>query len=412
MKKARLKRTALLIIGMLFVFLATVGAGKSMKITREAKGREGPGIYYKLMVLIPKDTTVEVIEVKDSWHKVKYKKKEVWVSGNTLDQAKASSGAAMFKSSDFGDVTASASPAVLTAAIKGFWTRYARSTAELYELPVEGYDVPVSVYERFQGERSKAVSRDKLMKKYKLKGSDKKHEIPYEREHSIGYACASKAALAAPMENEKLVNYIHSVAWYLAEATERYDIRYKLYVIDTDTINAISCPGGYMVLTRGLLELLSDEAELAALLAHEMAHVIAGHGMLEVMDNKVRIKADSAFDSLDKQVGSTGAEADLLAITDRAMSIATAPKLDEYEFEADELALKYLARSGYDLGGLTRLLDKLKAEHDKNTDIFDLNYRNHPDVGKRMENIGKQMRQYRKYEGQRFESAFRDGLAL
>ncbi len=412
MKTKRIQRAVLLIVGILLISIVVAAAPKKLKITREAKGREGPGIYFKLVILIPRDTSVDLIETKENWHKVKYKEQEVWVSANAVEQAKASAAADIFGGGDFSEVTAGASPAVLTAAIKGFWTRYSRTTEKLYELPVEGYEISVPGYQRFSSERAKAVDRIKLMRRYKLEDRDKKHDIPYEKEHSVGFACASKAAVAPPMSSEKLNNYIHDVAWYLAEATERYDIRYRLYVLDTDRINAISCPGGYIVLTRGLLDLLGDESELAALLAHEMAHIIAGHGMLQAMDDKVRLKADSAFGALDKQVGSTETEAELVGITDRAMSVALAPKLDEYEFEADEMALNYLARSGYDLGGLSRLLDKLKAQHDKTTDIFDLNYRNHPDFGKRMKRIEKEVKSYKRYDGRRFDSEFAANIAL
>ena len=97
------------------------------------------------------------------------------------------------------------------------------------------------------------------------------------------------------VENKQIVNYVHSVGWYLAEATERYDIRFMFYILDTNRINAVSCPGGYIVLTRGLLELIGDESELAALLAHEMAHVIAGHAMQGMKESESQHKSRFCF---------------------------------------------------------------------------------------------------------------------
>ena len=98
------------------------------------------------------------------------------------------------------------------------------------------------------------------------------------------------------------------MGWYIAESTERYDIKFKYYILDTDHINAVSCPGGYIVLTRGLLEILNDEAELAALLAHELAHIIAGHAMQSMEESKTQITADSAFDVLGKETENRHAE--------------------------------------------------------------------------------------------------------
>lgn len=404
---SRLKTYAVRAVMMCAIFMVVVAAGKTIKIIKETKGREGPGSYFKLVAVIPSGTTIEVAEEKENWFKVTYEKQVMWISGNSVAQAKGKAAdKGPGRTTPFREVSSNASPAVLTAAIKGFWTRYSRNTGDLYELPVDGYDLSPAGYEAFAGNRSREVNRPALMKKYRLKNKYKDYDIPAKREMSVGYACASAAAVAPPIDDEAPVGYVHHVGWYIASATERYDMQYTFYILDTDQINAISCPGGYIVLTRGLLTLLGDESELAALLAHEMAHVVAGHGMIEAIEDKTRIKADSAFDALNKEVGESAVEAELIGVTDRAMAIARSPKLDQYEFEADELALLYMARCGYDLEGLPRLLQKLKAVHDRNTDIFDLNYRNHPDFGGRMKRIGDEMKDYKNYSGKRFESDF------
>jgi len=400
-------------LAVVVVFLVLVAAVKTVRVVRDAQGREGPGSYYKLVKLIPAGTTLKILETKRSWHKVKYEEVEVWISANSISQEKKTSSMDVFESMPFQDVSAEASPAILTAAIKGFWTRYSKTAGETYELPVEGYDIPAAVFEAFSQERAGAVRRENLIKKYKLKSADKKHSIPYKQEHSVGYTCASSVADAPLITDMNLLRYIHSVGWYIAEGTERYDIRFNYYILDTDRVNAISCPGGYIVLTRGLLNLIKDESELAALLAHEMAHVIAGHGMLEVFEEKTSIKAGSAFDALNREVGGASElEQELVAIANRAVSIAKSPKLDKYEFEADELALCYMARSGYDLNGHIRLLTTLKAEHDRNVDIFDLNYRNHPDFGERMRRSQKTLRNYRGYTGKSFPESFRGHMVF
>lgn len=401
----------------LMVFIVFIAAAETVKIVvKEAQGRSGPGSFYELKVLIPEGTTLEVIEKKKSWYKVKYSDEVVWVSENSLSVETGSSKSSkedLFKSFSLEDVSVKASPATLTAAIKGFWTRYLRTNKEnLAELPVNGYDVPVSYFESFSREHSKAVSREKLQRKYKLKRKYKKSRMPYEKEHSIGYTIASSIAEGSLVENDKLINYLYSVGWYVAESTERYDIRFNYYILDTDHINAVSCPGGYIVLTRGLLELINDESELAALLAHEMAHVIAGHAMQSMEDSKVSIQADSAFDLLEKETSSLEAEEDLIAITNRAVSIATSPKLDEQEFEADRMAILYLARSGYDLNGLPRMLNTMMNKHERNIDIFDLNYRNHPDFKERVKRVEKEVRRYKRYEGRQYTNSFRSNMVF
>ena len=415
-KKKDLLLYAALCTGILVMFLVLIAAAKIVKIVREAQGREGPGSYYQMLKVIPEGKSLEVLDIKKSWYKVKFENVEVWISENsiTMENEKESAKKDVFESFSFDTVSPTASPAVLTAAIKGFWTRFSKiRSKDLVELPVDGFDIPVKYYESFADERSRAVVRDNLFKKYGLPSSYKKPRISYEQEHSVGYSCASSIADAPLVENEDLIRYVHSVGWYIAEATERYDIHYIYYILDTDRINAVSCPGGYIVLTRGLLELLHDESELAALLAHEMSHVIAGHGMTQVIEDKIRIKADTAFDALAKETKpASEAEEDLIAITNRAISIATSPKLNEYEFEADEMAMRYLARSGYDLNGHIRLLNTLMAKHEANIDIFDLNYRNHPDFKERLKRSGKELRSYRDYKGFQFTEAFRKNMTF
>jgi predicted Zn-dependent protease len=121
----------------------------------------------------------------------------------------------------------------------------------------------------------------------------------------------------------------------------------------------------------------------------------------------VSIKADSAFELLNNETGgSTETEDELIALTNRAIAIATSPKLNEQEFEADRMALLYLARSGYDLKGLPRMLTTMMERHEKNIDMFDLNYRNHPDFNVRTALVGKEIEKYRKYSGKTFAEEY------
>ena len=385
-----------------------LAAVKVVKVIRETQGRSGPGSYYALKVLIPAGKTLTVLEVKKSWYKVKYAGMEVWISENSI-LTKSTSADRAFEPIAVEDVSLKASPAAISAAIKGFWVRFARvDRTKLAELPLEEYAVPPAVYEAFETERSGEVSRESLLKRYPIRKLYKPWRVPYVKEQSIGYAIASSVAEGPLVKVGPAATYVTSVGRYLAEGTERGDINFRFYVLDTDRVNAVSCPGGFIILTRGILELLTDEAELAALLSHEMAHVIAGHGMKEAVEDKIRIQADDAFAELDVEVGADPAETEeLIAITNRAVSIANSPKLDEYEFEADRMALRYMARSGYDLDGFPALLSHLKQKHGDAIDMFDLNYRNHPDFDKRLKLVGEELKDYRKYEGRSFADYFR-----
>lgn len=395
------------------IALFMIAQVKTVKVSREAQGRSGPGSFYELKVLIPSGKRLPVIEVKKSWYKVRYGDQEVWVSENCILNDKSSS-AGTIENMALDDAAVKASPAAISAAIKGFWIRYSHSVRDsLAALPVEGYAIPAEVFETFDRERTATVNRESLLGKYPVRNPYKPGPTPFVREQSIGYAIASKAADAPLLADSPAVQYVNSIGMYLAEGTERSDIPFKFLILNTDRVNAVSCPGGYILLTRGLLKLVGDESELAALLAHEMAHVIAGHGMLEIQENKVQIKAGDAFASLDRETKSDSVDyGELAGIIDRAISMANSPRLDKYEFEADRKAIEYLARSGYDLKGYLRLLTSLKTKFDDNIDIFDLSYRNHPDFPKRFSLSENEIKGYRSYTGRTFAESFKAGMGF
>ena len=78
-------------------------------------------------------------------------------------------------------------------------------------------------------------------------------------------------------EDEELQRYVNSVGQLLARTTERRDLGYTFTVVDSDMVNAFAVPGGYIYVTRGLLALFDDEAELAGVLGHELGHITALH---------------------------------------------------------------------------------------------------------------------------------------
>ena len=75
----------------------------------------------------------------------------------------------------------------------------------------------------------------------------------------------------------KLNGYVERVGQALAGGTERTDITYSFTILNTPIVNALATPGGYIYITRGLLALADDEAELAGVLGHELGHVTARH---------------------------------------------------------------------------------------------------------------------------------------
>ncbi|NBR51747.1 MAG: hypothetical protein EBT87_08335, partial [Alphaproteobacteria bacterium] len=79
-------------------------------------------------------------------------------------------------------------------------------------------------------------------------------------------------------ENAKLTAYVEAVMARIGQFSDRPDIDYRITILDTPVVNAFALPGGYTYVTRGLLALADNEAELAGVIGHEIAHVTARHG--------------------------------------------------------------------------------------------------------------------------------------
>src|SRR5487761_332640 len=83
------------------------------------------------------------------------------------------------------------------------------------------------------------------------------------------------AALGGAYADASLAAYVSEVGQRVAAGSERKDITYKFQVLDTPIVNALAIPGGYIYVSRGLLALMNNEAELAGVLGHEVGHVAA-----------------------------------------------------------------------------------------------------------------------------------------
>src|SRR5690348_8101850 len=104
------------------------------------------------------------------------------------------------------------------------------------------------------------------------KGMDEKDEI------AVGREIAGRMLGAAPLvADPELQAYVNRVGRWVASQTERPDLPWHFGVIDTASINAFAAPGGHVLITRGLYEILDGEAQLAGVLGHEIGHVVRRH---------------------------------------------------------------------------------------------------------------------------------------
>ena len=156
--------------------------------------------------------------------------------------------------------------------------------------------------------------------------------------------------------------YVNEIGDRLQAVSELPDLDFTFTLLNSDVINAFALPGGYVYISRGLMALAENEAEVAGVMAHEVGHVTARHSA-QRYSRGVLAQGGVALGSIlagvlgggnlaktVQQVGGTGAQAYLAGYS------------REQEFQSDELGVRYLTRAGYDPTAMATFLEKL-GEH-------------------------------------------------
>jgi predicted Zn-dependent protease len=167
---------------------------------------------------------------------------------------------------------------------------------------------------------------------------------PAQREHQrilSGYGGA--------YDNPRLEALISRTVEKLVAASDRPDLHYQITILNSPAVNAFALPTGHLYVTRGLLALANDEAELASVLSHEMAHVIARHAaMREDQARQAALVNRVVHDVLnDPKMGA-------LALAKSKIALASFSRAQE--LEADAIGVGIASRAGFDPYGATRFL--------------------------------------------------------
>jgi predicted Zn-dependent protease len=208
-----------------------------------------------------------------------------------------------------------------------------------------------------------------------------------EQEIEIGRTISGRLLGAYNLVNDKeLQNYVNKVGRWVASQSERKELDWQFGVIDADSINAFSAPGGYIFLTKGLYQLLNSEAELAAVLAHEIGHIIQKHQIKILQESAMihfgRLLLESALDQNSMAVdGLVGYGAEMLS---RGLD-------KDAEFEADKIGVVLTARAGYNAYALPIVLQEIGHAGMNNQSDVELLFKTHPHPNERLDNLAPGM---------------------
>ncbi len=194
-------------------------------------------------------------------------------------------------------------------------------------------------------------------------------------------------ALGAPA----LGAYVASIGNLLARTSETPNLAFTFTVLDTPMVNAFALPGGYVYVTRGLLALADNEAEVAGVLAHEIGHVTARH-------SAERYGQTVAANIFGLGLGLLLGSGPVTDIYGAAAGVALRSYSREQEYESDLLGVRYMARAGYDPTAMASFLSRLRAHGlleselrgaPGKTDRFDI-MQTHPRTADRIERAIRQ----------------------
>ena len=214
-----------------------------------------------------------------------------------------------------------------------------------------------------------------------------------EQEYYIGRSVAATLlATYTPYDKEAATLYLNTLGQALALSSDRPETfgGWHFLIMDTDEINAFAAPGGFILVSRGMLRCCRNEDELAAVLAHEIAHVQHEHGLRAIRKSRWT----SAFTILGTEAAKNlGGQqlAELTAAFEGAIGDVTATLVNSgyarsLEREADETAVAIMRRVGYNPAGLVNMLSEMDKRLASDKRGF---AKTHPDPKDRIRDINR-----------------------
>jgi predicted Zn-dependent protease len=209
-------------------------------------------------------------------------------------------------------------------------------------------------------------------------------EFTEEEEIALGRIVAARVLATYPLaEREGVQEYVTLVGRTVAAYSSRPNLPWHFAAIETPVVNAFSCPGGYIFVTTGALEQMESEAELAAVLGHEIAHATEKHILHEIKRANVVTEGLNVAQS---ELG-RGGMTDELA---RKVSNVAYDKLfntgigRKEELEADRIGAKIAAAAGYRSSSYSHFLEALDALASANSASFSQLASTHPKPADRL----------------------------
>ena len=191
------------------------------------------------------------------------------------------------------------------------------------------------------------------------------------REKEIGLEEHEKVLASMRLfEDEELLAYVREVGEKMGKVSHRPNLEYHFNIIDSPDINAFALPGGYVYVNRGLLTFMNSEANLAAVLAHEIGHITARHAVQQQARGALAKTAATVGGFVTAvATGSSYVGSQISEVASIWAQTGLSGFGREHELEADSLGAGYLVKAGYDPSAMIDVITILKNQEDFNRKI-------------------------------------------
>ena len=213
--------------------------------------------------------------------------------------------------------------------------------------------------------------------------------ISEAQELQIGEAGAKQvAAQYVRLPNEALQSYVNGVGQKVAAVSHRPNLQYHYTVLDTPVVNAFALPGGHIYITRGILEMMNSEEELAGVLGHETGHVTARHSVQQMSQAQLY----GALGTLAAVAAGPRAGGQVEQLAQVGIQAALMGHSRKDEFQADELGVVYADRASYNPDGARRMLVMLDRLYPAQPAALEKIFQSHPPPADRVARVSGQLK--------------------
>lgn len=228
-----------------------------------------------------------------------------------------------------------------------------------------------------------------LAKDKQGKAKDPSHGINFysiEREMALGKQMAEEVEREAKLVDDPVISeYVNRIGQNLVRNSDA-KVPFTIKVIDSKEVNAFALPGGFFFVNSGLILKADNEAELAGVMAHEIAHVAARHATKQATRGDIINYASIGLIFIGGWAGYAVQQAAALAVPVGMMKFSRG-----MESEADHLGLEYVDRAGYDPLALVDFFEKLQSTEKKQPGTIGRLFSSHPMTGSRINAAQKEI---------------------